>query len=157
MQLVPARYRTLGLPPSLQSCTRDHFPAVAAAPPLRTAQGLSILRGIAGAAAHVHERGVAHGDLYAHNILFDADGTALLGDFGAAAMTGSLDAAQSLALRRLEVRAFGCLLEELAERCDAAGPLPDALQALATRCLQPDVAARPSFCDLEAALAGTSA
>lgn len=82
MQLVPARYRTLGLPPSLQSCTRDHFPATAAG--LRTAQGLSILRGIAGAAAHVHERGVAHGDLYAHNILFDDAGHALLGDFGAA-------------------------------------------------------------------------
>ncbi|CAN5918899.1 leucine-rich repeat-containing protein kinase family protein [soil metagenome] len=163
MALVDPAFRNLAGPPSFASCTRDVYsPDARWSPPVARRMAL----GIAAAMAHLHARGIVHGDLYAHNILFEADGTALLGDFGAAAMPGSLDAAQALALQRLEVRAFGCLLEELAERCDANSPVPDpassadvpdaaaGLQALAARCLQPDVAARPSFGELEAALAG---
>lgn len=153
MALVDPAFRNLAGPPSFASCTRDVYTPDAKWS-LPAAHRMA--QGIASAMAHLHAHGIVHGDLYAHNILFEADGTALLGDFGAAAMTGSLGAAQSLALQRLEVRAFGCLLEELAERCDAAGPLPDGLQKLAKRCLQPDVGARPSFSELETALAGAS-
>ncbi len=172
MARVDPAFRNLAGPPSFASCTRDVYsPDARWSPPVARRMAL----GIAAAMAHLHARGIVHGDLYAHNILFEADGTALLGDFGAAAMTSGLDAAQSLALQRLEVRAFGCLLEELAERCDADSSVQDAadsaavpdfqgspgartaLQALAARCLHPTVTARPSFGELEAALAGPAA
>jgi len=45
------------------------------------------------------------------------------------------------------MRAFGCLLEELAERCDDAVS-SSTLTTLAARCLQADVAARPSFAEV---------
>jgi serine/threonine protein kinase len=50
--------------------------------------GLSILRGIADAAAHLHKHGVMHGDLYAHNTMVSDDGRVAIGDFGAAFMYG---------------------------------------------------------------------
>jgi len=72
---------------------------------------------IASVAAHLHARGVTHGDLYGHNIQRRApSGDALLGDFGAASIVVSLSATQRAALQRIEVRAFGCLLEELLDR-----------------------------------------
>jgi hypothetical protein len=60
-----------------------------------------------------------HGDLYAHNILHGGQGQALMGDFGAASFYATGDQTLADALQRLEVRAFGCLLEELLDRCDA--------------------------------------
>jgi hypothetical protein len=54
----------------------------------------------------------------------------------------------------LEVRAFGCLLGELLERCDSE---PDGrlavLEALQLRCVGPVVASRPRFAELVAELA----
>ena len=150
MPRIDPAFRNLARPPSLATCTRDVY-APGARWPLATA--LRIARGVAGAMAHLHARGLAHNDLYAHNILSTPEGEALLGDFGAAAPLGQLDAASSRALQRLEVRAFGCLLEELLARCDAAGPPPDALQRLLDRCVQAEVGARPSFADIGTTLA----
>ena len=108
---------------------------------------------IAGAMAHLHARGLMHGDLYAHNILWDpASGDARLGDFGAATRLEGAPAAQRQRLLALEVRAMGCLLDELATGAQAAGePLP-ALADLARACQQPDVAARPDMAAVHAAL-----
>jgi hypothetical protein len=61
-------------------------------------------------------------------------------------MADSLDALRAgrLAPGWREVRAFGCLLEELAARCDPADGEPgarvDLMRALARRCMQPDAA-----------------
>lgn len=154
MALVDPAFRNLAGPPSFDSCTRDIYPPDARWSPPAARR---MAHGIALAMAHLHAQGILHGDLYAHNILCDADGKALLGDFGAAAMTGNLDPVQAVALQRLEVRAFGCLLEELAVGCDATGPLSAALQGLAASCLQLDVTARPTFSELEAALARANA
>jgi hypothetical protein len=82
MPLLPADWRPLAGPPSLASCSRDIYP-----PGLRLAPetALRIARDIAAAAAHLHRRGILHGDLYAHNTLWDgASGEAVLSDFGAA-------------------------------------------------------------------------
>jgi len=68
-----------------------------------------------------------HGDFYAHNILHCGKGLALLGDFGAASFYSNDDVFISEGLERLEVRAFGCLLEELIDRCQA---LPEEIKAL---------------------------
>jgi hypothetical protein len=140
MGLVDPSFVTLAGPPSLASCTRDVYAEEA-----RWTSGvaLRIARDIASAMQHLHARGILHGDLYAHNILWHAQRGGRLGDFGAAWMTGALDAAQTRAFQALEMRAFGCLLEELLERCTDA--VPASVTTLKDRCLQPDVAARPTF------------
>lgn len=143
MPLIDPAFRVLAGPPSLDSCTRDVY-----APDTRFTPeaALALASGIASAAAHLHAQGLMHGDLYAHNILHDTAGGALLGDFGAASFHPP---SMADALERIEVRAFGCLLEELLARCGTADP---ALAALQARCVQPMVASRPRFAEISAQL-----
>lgn len=110
----------------------------------------SVLFQIAGtikeAARHLHHQGVMHGDLYAHNILITSSGDALLSDYGAASFFDVTDPNQSAKLQRLDVRAFGCLLEELTERCDDLNDeVRVELEALAFDCQHRDIMARPIF------------
>ena len=145
MALIDDSFRNLAGPPSLDSCTRDVYPA-AAEFDLETV--VRIARGIASAAEHLHAQGIMHGDLYAHNILHGADGHPLLGDFGAASFVAAEDRATAEALQRIEVRAFACLLEELLERCPVAVDGQKALKMLAdlqADCAQENVNARPLF------------
>ncbi len=141
MALIDPAFSTLAGPPSLASCTRD---AYAEGLVLSPAAALGIARKLASVAAHLHTRGILHGDLYAHNILHDGQGAALLGDFGAASFYAP-GSAQGQALERLEVRAFGCLLEELLERCVMPAAWQSSLTALMHACLDHHPAARPSF------------
>lgn len=142
MALVDPAFATLAGPPSLASCTRDVYAEDAK---WTTGVALRIARDIASAMQHLHARGILHGDLYAHNILWHAQGGGRLGDFGAGWLTGALDAQQAQAFQSLEVRAFGCLLEELLDRCTDT-PSPE-LVALKERCLQADPATRPTFAE----------
>jgi len=149
MQLMDPALRNLAGPPSFASCTRDVY---ADGQQFNAGTLLGIARGIASAAAHLHARGIMHGDLYAHNILHCDNGSAVLGDFGGAVrFTPGTELA--IALQRLEVRAFGCLLEELLERCTEELP---AVQALCGDCLQPEPGARPIFTEVVARLAAAS-
>lgn len=143
MALIDPAFRNLAGPPSLASCTRDVY-----ADDVRFDRptALRIARGMASAARHLHRRGIMHGDLYAHNILHDGAGHVLLGDFGAASFHDVADRARAQALERVEVRAFGCLLEELAQRL--AGDAADraaGFDALIADCLGEQVERRPSF------------
>lgn len=143
MPLVDASFKNLAGPPSLESCTRDIYPDGTS---FTSGQLLSMASGIAAAAGHLHRMGIMHGDLYAHNMLWNEQGDCLLGDFGAASFVPDMTSAA--ALERIEVRAFGCLLEELLERCidpatDKAGI--DALWELQRRCVQQEVGKRPLF------------
>jgi serine/threonine protein kinase len=116
---------------------------------------LGIAYGIAAAASHLHQRGVMHGDLYAHNILHGGEGRALLGDFGAASFYAADDRDTGVALQRLEVRAYGCLLEELIERCDALDVQAHSaakLIALKDSCLSEAIDRRPLFDEIVARL-----
>jgi hypothetical protein len=150
---VPPTYSTLGNPPSLDSCTRDTYPpdTTFSLPVI-----LQIAQGIAAAAAHLHARGILHGDLYAHNILVDAAGTSLLGDFGAASFYPNQSPAIAQALEWIEARAFGCLLEDLLDRCvldmdDLQTELYDRLRGLQQDCMNPNPSLRPAFnkiCDV---------
>lgn len=110
LELIPSTYTNLGLPPSLESCTRDIYPSDFM---LTTQSILKILKGILSAAVHMHQRGIMHGDFYAHNIMIDKDGNSILGDFGGASYYEPEDIEIRNALERLEIRAFGCLIEEL--------------------------------------------
>ncbi|MFI8740483.1 leucine-rich repeat-containing protein kinase family protein [Stutzerimonas zhaodongensis] len=143
MELIDPSYRVLADPPSLASCTRDCY-----APGQRFSaeQLLRIATGAASATSHLHTRGILHGDLYAHNLLVDSRGQALLSDFGAASFFDP-ETTAGQALRRIEARAFGCLLEELLDRCDAYGQ-DERLTTLATlqgQCMQENPSHRPDF------------
>jgi hypothetical protein len=145
MALIDPGFGNLAGPPSLASCTRDVYPAG------KVFSQMALLRlahGIAAAARHLHERGIMHGDLYAHNILHTSHGDALLGDFGAASLYAR-GGAQGEALERLEVRAFGLLLEELIEHCaDVDAAVRARLVRLQACCVQPAHGARPLFADI---------
>ncbi|MGR6739215.1 MULTISPECIES: leucine-rich repeat-containing protein kinase family protein [Pseudomonas] len=153
MQLIEPSYRNLAALPSLASCTRDiydessRFSADAA---------LRMARSIASVGAHLHRQGITHGDLYGHNILWNPEGECLLGDFGAASFHALADTEETRALQRIEVRAFGILLEELLARIES-GLSPrqhERLQALVSDCCQPQVLARPGFAEVGDVLRG---
>ncbi len=145
MSLIPAAFFNLGQPPSLQSCTRDVFPQERV---LTTPQVCKILSGIADAMRHLRERDICHNDLYAHNILITDAGNALLTDFGAAANYASLPNHQKDGIERLEVRAFGCLIEDLIgcmPKEDKTSPTGSKLSELKDKCMSEIPEKRPLF------------
>jgi hypothetical protein len=168
MPLIPPEFGNLASPPNLESCTRDVY---AKGKRFNWPATLRIAKGMASAAQHLHTRGILHGDFYAHNILHTSDGDALLSDFGAAAFFDVNDATLAQGLEKLEARALGCLLEELALQCDASSlhsaaeaekntatshkataPLHtsqlQALTRLAQQCLQETPTQRPSLAQI---------
>lgn len=145
MELIAPDLQNLAGPPSLASCTRDVYPAELR---LRLPAALTMAWRIASAAAHLHRLGVMHGDLYGHNILHDGQGAALLGDFGAASFYPVSDTTLASRLTRLEVRAFGCLLEELLALCPVQERDHPALSQLVGDCQQEAVARRPDFAEI---------
>lgn len=151
--LIPPVFRNLGGPPSLQTCTRDTYPAGTV---FTLAQARRIAAGIADATGHLHARGYLHGDLYAHNILVDDQAWPILGDFGAASPFDPADAGRAAALERLEARAFGCLLDDLLRHLapgDRGLPGAETLAALQQDCMQVEVMARPGFKEIARRLA----
>ncbi|KUG08585.1 protein kinase [Solirubrum puertoriconensis] len=153
LQLIEPRFGNLAGPPSFATCTRDVY---AAGTRFSLPEVLRIALGIASAVRHLHSRGILHGDLYAHNILVAEGGECLLGDFGAACFFDPSDEATAQALQQVEARAFGCLLEELLERCPDSNhtEVLQNLGALQQRCVQPAVTSRPLFAEIEQTLAG---
>jgi hypothetical protein len=152
MPLIPSAHVNLAGPPSLQSCTRDVYPPGFQ---LSAALALGIASDVAGAVAHLHQRGVMHGDLYAHNILINpVHGQARLGDFGAATRLPIDQRELRKNLLALEVRALGCLLEELgtAAQAQADHPSVQGLQALANACLSDQPRQRPTVMEVSQAL-----
>jgi serine/threonine protein kinase len=149
LPLIPSSHTNLAGPPSLDSCTRDVYPIGLRIP---AATVLRVACGMADAVAHLHQRGVLHGDLYAHNILWNPDtGDALLSDFGAATVLPLEQPATCHALQALEVRAFGCLLEELLAYAEPVAGRAVALgdvATLASACLHATPAARPTMAEV---------
>jgi len=145
LPLLPKDYRALGHPPSLASCSRDTYPEERL---FSLEQLLRIATQVAAAATHLHQQGILHGDLYAHNILVHPEGPAQLSDFGAASFYGRTATPQ---LERLEVLAFGYLLEELLNRCpQGQGQSPQVmadLHRLRWQCTLPQPRQRPNFAD----------
>ncbi len=158
LPLIPPDYINLAGPPSLDSCTRDVY-AAGLRIPMPVVQRLAL--GIAEAVAHLHQRSIMHGDLYAHNILWDpANGQALLSDFGGASLLPLDQPVLSRALLALEVRAFGCLLEELVACAEPDAGHAGALKGmavLAEACLDARPEARPAMADVVRELAGVDA
>jgi len=154
MPLIPSAHVNLAGPPSLQSCTRDVY---APGFQLSAVLALSIARDVASAMAHLHQRGVMHGDVYAHNIQIDPlQGQARLGDFGAATRLPTDRPELRQILLALEMRALGCLLQELAlaAQAQSAHPAVRGLQHLALACLADQPRQRPSVMEVAQAIEG---
>ncbi|WP_429078890.1 leucine-rich repeat-containing protein kinase family protein [Aeromonas veronii] len=158
MELIEPAFANLAGPPSLDSCTRDVYPEGLH---LSVPDALAMAHGIASVAGHLHRAGIMHGDLYGHNILFsrgsDAPARALLGDFGAASLYERSNRERAVGLERLEVRAFGCLLEELLAHCDTQDSPLDGVHQLKAACLSELPAERPDFAYIERQLAAARA
>ena len=140
MPRLAAHWQGLAGPPSLQTCSRDVYdPALS----LTAGQVVKLAGEVGSGAARLHAQGLLHGDLYAHNVLWDgAGGAAVLSDFGAAAFLRP-DGAE--AFQRMDVLAWGILLGELIERCGEA--LPAGVARLQAACVRTDLAQRPSMAE----------
>lgn len=140
MPLLPSHWRVLAGPPSLASCSRDIYDDGYR---LDADVAIEVASAIARAGAHIHGCGLLHGDLYAHNILWDGDGgEAVLSDFGAASFMPP-DVAP--ALERLDVLAFGLLLGELLDHCATED---EAARDIQRACVAPDPLARPRLAEV---------
>lgn len=162
MEQLPSNMGDLAQPPTIVEVTTDRYDAGAV---FTEEAALRILRTVASALCYLHATlGVAHGDVYAHNVLVDSSATSVkLADFGAAftyARAGPASGLDAALIQRVEVRAFGVLVGELASRVRVgpAGPdahtraagtgasqVADALGRLAEACVVPVVSARPDF------------
>ncbi len=150
LELISPEFTALGNPPNFATCTRDTFDARR----YDVSTILRILIGIAFAGNHLHRKTIAHGDLYAHNILISPSGHTLLGDFGAATVYGTSHPSAHL-IERLEVRAFGHLIDDLLSLAKDIGDsnqnktawakVADKLVNLEQRCTGAEVSKRPGF------------
>lgn len=144
MQLIDPTFVNLGNPPTFETCTRDVFDKGAV---FNAQELLKIAKNMASVAAQLHSKGINHGDLYAHNILINKKATCLLGDFGAASFY-NINSDYASNIERVEVRAYGCLLEDvlgLVNENEINNQLRTKWQKLITDCTIPEVENRTSF------------
>lgn len=142
LEYIPDIYKNLGLPPNFETCTRDTFHEGKTFS-IETIR--EVAKAIASSAAHLHSRGMMHGDLYAHNILINDDDHCYLGDFGAA----SFYKPHQKEFEKIEVRAFGCLLEDTLALCSCKeGKEYAILEKLRARCMNEDRNQRPFFAEI---------
>jgi len=116
MGLIPSHFSNLGFPPCLDSCTRDTFPPGFT---LSIDEIHKIVAQMQDVFTHLHSNQVSHGDLYAHNTLFDADANIIFGDFGAATMYHMLTEKQQEKVKQIEHRAFHHFIDDLLSVCAA--------------------------------------
>ena len=149
MDLIPSSYQNLGLPPSLDTCTRDQFSADTRIDAL---QAKLIAISMAKVLCHLHSKKISHGDAYAHNMLINKQGHVLFGDFGAATLYGqcNLTAIQEQQIQQIEVRAFGYLLEDLIGLMPSVSEDSELLNLtnIKDMCLDSEIQNRPLFSDL---------
>lgn len=115
MNLIPDHYRNLGLPPCFDSCTRDRFPDGFT---LSIKQIVKIVNQISDVFEYIHENKVCHGDLYAHNTLYDTQANIIFGDFGAATMYHMLNESQQQQIKKIEGRALNYFIDDLLQVCE---------------------------------------
>jgi len=114
MNLIPPHYNNLGLPPCFQSCTRDTFPVNFT---LSIEQIDKIVAQMNDVFTHLHANQVCHGDLYAHNALFDDQANLIVGDFGAATIYHMLNEQQQTQIKKIEHRALNHFIDDLLSVC----------------------------------------
>jgi hypothetical protein len=144
MSLIPSQFKNLGNPPSFATCSRDVFNEGAN---FNFIQIQNIAFGIAHVMKHLHGLGISHGDLYAHNILFDSNGDHLIGDFGAATIYNK-ESKYAESIEKIEVRAYGYLLDDLLSHSNESTKTLVKLNQIKDQCLNELVNERPTFSDI---------
>lgn len=147
LELIPKEYKNLGMPPSFETCTRDTF---IAGTTFSINEIAIIAKGVASAMHHLHTNEIMHGDLYAHNILINDHAHPLLGDFGAATLYEKTSAYSNF-FEKMDVRAFGCLLDDLLERINNADKNQSSyskLMSLKESCFHQPFEKRPAFSEI---------
>lgn len=109
MPLLDASLKILAQPPNFETCTRDVYPSETT---LTATQVKHITNGVVSAMLHLHAQGLVHGDLYAHNILWNNE-QVVLSDLGGASFLPLQDKTMTASLEKLDVRAYHVLVEEL--------------------------------------------
>ena len=109
MPLLEADLKVLANPPSFDSCSRDVYKNDLK---LAHEEAKHIMQGITRAVTHLHAQGLMHGDLYAHNILWNAQ-KVVLSDLGGASFLPLDNQALTQNLLKLEARALEVLSQEL--------------------------------------------
>ncbi|MFY8325781.1 leucine-rich repeat-containing protein kinase family protein [Pseudoalteromonas sp. ZZD1] len=149
MELISQDYQNLGLPPTLETCTRDTFTEYTQ---FSAAAISHIAKQMVSTLAHLHANKISHGDVYAHNIMINDDYNVLFGDFGAATDLNSLTDYQRLQMQMIEVRAIGCLIDDLLIVCNEDSQKSAQLNLIAQQCMSIEIAKRPNLSTLSAQL-----
>jgi len=140
LDLIPKSYKNLGFPPNFDTCTRDTFCDEYT---ISSEDIYEVAKHIQSAAIHLHGKNLMHGDLYAHNILINEKNHCYLGDFGASSFYNDEK------YEKIEVRAFGCLIDDLLNVCsNKESSHFEHLKNIAQICMQEDVNARPLFSEI---------
>ena len=152
MEKLPKGARDLAKPPTIKEVSRDRYPDGERFSP---DFALRVATELAAAVAFLHAHDVAHGDVYGHNTLVhDASKTVKLGDFGAAFYYGNVAADVKRRFAKVEARALGVLIAELATRVVGDADLKAKLLAVADAALDADVDKRPDPAAVLASLRG---
>ncbi|GEB70221.1 protein kinase [Pseudoalteromonas carrageenovora] len=152
MELIDTNYTNLGLPPSLETCTRDTFNDGCNYP---IEAVYKIAKQMANTLTHLHDNYVSHGDIYAHNTMINEQYDVLFGDFGAATNLAMLSEYQQQQIQLIEVRAFGCLIEDLlstVSTADKQSELFGKMSDIAQLAKQHELSKRPKFKIIESKL-----
>jgi hypothetical protein len=143
LEFINPHFKNLGNPPNFETCSRDTYEEGFS---LRSDAIYKIAKAVLSAITHLHQKGLLHGDLYAHNILVDEEYKIYLGDFGATSFYDRDD----ILLQKLEVLAFGNLLDDLLLHCkDKESSLTLRLEKIRDITRLRDVASRPLFSEIE--------
>jgi serine/threonine protein kinase len=137
-EIIPQNFKKLGNVPNFKTITRDTFGNHIA---LTNEFIKNVLRDVSYSCKYVFSKGVSHGDIYAHNVLANQTGNAKLIDWGAACMFDP-NASEASKREKIEVRAFGYLIDDLLQ----LQPTKDEnLYAIKNACLNLKASHRPSF------------
>ena len=151
MQQLPENLKDLALPPTIVEVTEDRWSNWKNNTTFSAEFVQNVLTDVATALQYLHnDVGVAHGDVYAHNMkVQQSTGRVYLLDFGASYFTGEYREKAE----KLEIRAFGVLIGELKARLNIKDDtIYRSLTSLQQQCEDEDVKSRPTFTSIIKAL-----
>ena len=144
MQQLPKNLEDLALPPTIVEVTEDRWSNWKNDTTFCAEFVKNVLTDVANALQYLHnDVGVAHGDVYAHNMKVEkSTGRVYLLDFGASYFTGEY----SEKAEKLEIKSFGVLIGELKARLNVKDDMfHRSLTNLQQQCQNEDVKSRPTF------------